>query len=82
MSSKPVRIDRVFPMLNYSKKSGYDWQKLLGAKTVRRNEWLSKTWAKLYFENSCDEYLRNLSTDELMKTKWFEKYGVKEPSFD
>ena len=55
----------------------YDWQKLLGEKTVRRNEWLSKTWAKLYFENSCDEYLRNLSTDELMKTKWFEKYGVK-----
>ena len=33
------------------------------------------------FKNQEDQFLRHLSTEEIMKTRWFEKYGIKEPQF-
>lgn len=70
------------PTFNFSKKSSYDWAKLLGQTTLKRHEWLAEVWTKLYFENQEDDFLRNLSTDDMLKTRWFEKYGVKEPKFN
>jgi hypothetical protein len=75
------RIERPFPAFSSSRRSGYNWEKLLEPKALARNKWLGKTWAELYFQNLDDKFLRYLSTDEIMKTKWFEKYGIKEPQF-
>lgn len=50
-------------------------------KTLERHKWLGKTWTELYFKNQEDQFLRHLSTEEIMKTRWFEKYGIKEPQF-
>lgn len=63
------------------RKNSYNWEKLLKEKVLKRNKWLSEIWTDLYFKNQKDEYLRKLSTEELLNTKWFEKYGIKEPSF-
>ena len=50
-------------------------------KTLARHKWLGKTWTDLYFQNQEDQFLRKLSTDDIVKTRWFEKYGIKEPQF-
>ena len=63
------------------RKSGYDWDELLKPETVLRNQWLVKIWGDLYRQNEEDEFLRKLSTDDMIKTNWFEKYGVKEQYF-
>jgi hypothetical protein len=75
------RAQRSITSINFSRKSIYDWDKLIGSKTLERNKWLVKVWSDLYFANQNDEFLRNLSTDDIMKTKWFEKYGIKEVKF-
>ena len=51
------------------------------SKTLERHKWLTKIWIELYFKNQDDQFIRKLSTDEMMKTRWFEKYGIKEPQF-
>ncbi len=75
------RIERPFPIYTSSRRGGYNWEKILDPKTLARNKWLGKTWADLYFQNLDDKFLRYLSTDDIMKTRWFEKYGIKEPQF-
>lgn len=82
MSPRPSRIDSAISMINFSRKAGYDWDKLLGKKTLQRHEWLAEIWTNLYFQNQEDKFIRNLSTDEILKTRWFEKYGIKEPVFN
>ncbi len=62
------------------KNETYDWEKLLPSKIIKRNKWLGKIWAEIYANNPHDEFIRNLSTDDMYKTKWFEKYGYKEPN--
>ena len=74
-------VRKTFPVVNFSKKAGYDWEKLIEPKTLERHKWLAQTWTNLYFENQEDQFIRNLSTDEIMKTRWFEKYGIREPQF-
>jgi hypothetical protein len=75
-------MQRPYPTLGSSRiRNYYDWEKSMEPKTLERHKWLGKTWTDLYFQNQGDEFLRNLSTEEIMKTKWFEKYGVKEPIF-
>jgi len=81
MNLTRVRPERRLPTYNFSRRGGYDWAKLLGQTTLKRHEWLAQIWTNLYFQNQSDEFLRNLSTDEILKTKWFEKYGIKEPNF-
>ena len=81
MKNSLSRIDEAVSMISFSRRGGYDWDKLIEKQTLKRNEWLSKIWTSLYFQNQEDEFIRNLSTDELLKTRWFEKYGIKEPNF-
>lgn len=75
------RIERPLPRLSSYRRSSYNWEKIMEPKTLERHRWLGKTWTELYFQNQEDQFLRKLSTDEIMKTKWFEKYGIKEPQF-
>lgn len=75
------RVQRAFPVFSSNRRSGYDWEKTMEPKILERHKWLGKTWTDLYFQNQGDSFLRNLSTDEIMKTRWFEKYGIKEPNF-
>lgn len=81
MSPRPSRIDNAISMINFNRRAGYDWDKLLEKKTLQRHEWLAELWTNLYFQNQDDKFIRNLSTDEIIKTRWFEKYGIKEPNF-
>ncbi len=62
------------------RKRSYDWDKLLAPHILKRNIWLGNVWAEIYVKNPYDEFIRNLSTDDMFKTKWFEKFGYKEPS--
>lgn len=62
------------------RKRSYDWDKLLAPHILKRNIWLGNVWAEIYAKNPYDEFIRNLSTDDMFKTKWFEKFGYKEPS--
>jgi len=78
---KMSRLERTFPVIGFSRRMGYDWEKLISSKTLKRHEWLAQIWTNLYFQNQDDQYIRNLSTDEIIKTKWFEKYGIREPQF-
>lgn len=66
-------------MLSHNKV--YDWDRLLPKRVLMRHRWLAKTWREIYSKNPHDEYIRFLSTDDQMNTKWFEKYGYKEPNF-
>ncbi len=75
------RLERTFPVISFSRRMGYDWEKLISPKALKRHEWLAQIWTNLYFQNQEDQYIRNLSTDEIIKTKWFEKYGIREPQF-
>lgn len=75
------RIQRPFPVFNSYRRSEYNWEKIMEPKTLERHKWLGKTWTELYFKNQEDQFLRHLSTEEIMKTRWFEKYGIKEPQF-
>ena len=70
---------RAFPTFNFSNKSTYDWEKTMDPKTLQRHKWLTKIWTELYFQNQEDEFIRKLSTEDMMNTRWFEKYGIKEP---
>lgn len=82
MRHRISRIDSLSPSnLNYRKSVGYDWNRLLAPDVLRRHKWLAQTWINLYIQNPEDDFIRKLSTDELLKTKWYEKYGVKELSF-
>lgn len=82
MRHRISRIDSLNPSnLNYRRSVGYDWNRLLAPEVLRRHKWLAQTWINLYIQNPDDDFIRKLSTDELIKTKWYEKYGVKEPSF-
>lgn len=63
------------------RKTNYDWEKLLRPEVLKRNIWIVKIWGELHKKNPQDEFIRNLSTDDMYKTKWFEKYGYKEPDF-
>lgn len=82
MRHRISRIDDLKPSnLNYRRSVGYDWNKLLAPEVLRRHKWLAQTWINLYIQNPDDEFVRKLSTDELLKSKWYEKYGIKEPSF-
>lgn len=76
------KIGKAIERISYNRKSnGYDWDKLISKETLKRHEWLSMIWTSLYFQNQEDEFIRNLSTDDIVKTRWFEKYGIKEPNF-
>ena len=82
MRHRISRIDDLNPSnLNYRKSVGYDWNRLLAPEVLRRHKWLAQTWINLYIQNPDDEFVRKLSTDELLKSKWYEKYGIKEPNF-
>ena len=74
------RVERSFPLYSFSRRS-YDWEKVMEPKTLARHKWLGKTWTDLYFQNQEDQFLRKLSTDDIVKTRWFEKYGIKVPQF-
>lgn len=74
------RVQRPSPIFS-SYRREYNWEKIMDPKTLARHKWLGKTWTDLYFQNLEDKFLRNLSTEEIMKTRWFEKYGIKEPQF-
>ena len=74
-------IQRTFPKHSLSRRTGYDWEKTMESKTLERHKWLNKIWTELYFKNQEDQFIRKLSTDDMMKTRWFEKYGIKEPQF-
>ena len=74
------RVERSFPLYSFSRRS-YDWEKVMEPKTLARHKWLGKTWTDLYFQNQEDQFLRKLSTDDNVKTRWFEKYSIKEPQF-
>ena len=74
------RVERSFPLYSFSRRS-YDWEKVMEPKTLARHKWLGKTWPDLYFQNQEDQFLRKLSSDDIVKTRWFEKYGIKEPQF-
>lgn len=63
------------------RRASYDWDKLIDEKTLKRHQWLAETWRKIYSQHPNDLYIRKLSTDDLLNTKWYEKYGVKEPNF-
>ena len=78
---KSNRVDRVYPVIGYSRKVGYNWEKLISKSTLNRHKWLAEVWTKLYFENPGDDFIINLTTDEITKTRWFEKYGIREPQF-
>lgn len=71
--------EQVFPRRNL--KNHYDWNKLLSEKKRNRNRWLVTVWMELYIKYPHDEYIRKLPTTEMDETKWFEKYGYKEPIF-
>lgn len=58
-----------------------NWEQITDKRTLNRHKWLSQIWADLYIKNPNDDFIRKLSTDELMKTNWFEHYGIKEPNF-
>ncbi|MDD2896858.1 MAG: hypothetical protein PHG81_12650 [Aliarcobacter sp.] len=75
------RPQNPFPIFSSYRRNEYNWEKIMNPKTLARNKWLGKTWTDLYFQNQGDDYLRFLSTDDIISTKWFEKYGVKEPQF-
>lgn len=75
------KIQKPLSLYGVGKKSAYDWEKTMDPKVLARHRWLVETWSNLYFSNLEDKFLRTLSTDDIMKTKWFEKYGVREPSF-
>ena len=82
MRHRISRISSLNPSnLNYRKSVGYDWNRLLKPDVLRRHKWLAQTWINLYIQNPDDEFVRKLSTDELLKSKWYEKYGIKEPNF-
>ena len=82
MRHRISRIDDLNPSnLNYRKSVGYDWNRLLAPEVLRRHKWLAQTWINLYIQNPDDDFVRKLSTDELLKSKWYEKYGIKEPIF-
>lgn len=84
---KKSRIDLDFDISRVMKRTkplvvrnkAYDWNKLLSPEVLKRNIWLSNVWAEIYSKNPQDEFIRKLSTDDMLKTKWFEKYGFKEP---
>lgn len=59
----------------------YDWDKQLPKVVYERNKWLGKVWGEIYIQNPRDEFIRFLSTDDMLHTKWFEKYGYIEPDF-
>ncbi len=81
MKHRISRIDRLNPSnFNYRRSVGYDWNRLLAPEILRRHKWLAQTWINLYIQNPEDDFIRKLSTDELLKTKWYEKYGIKEPA--
>ena len=75
------RLERAFPVHSLSRRVGYDWEKTMDPKTLQRHKWLTKIWTELYFQNQEDEFIRKLSTEDMMNTRWFEKYGIKEPQF-
>ncbi len=75
------RLDSALPIYRSIGKVNYDWEKIMDKKTLERHKWLSKTWIDLYSQNPNDMFIRKLSTDDMIKTKWFEKYGIKEPNF-
>lgn len=75
------RVQRQFPVFSSARRGSYNWEKIMEPKTLERHRWLGKTWTELYFQNQEDLFLRKLSTDDIMKTRWFEKYGIKEPQF-
>ena len=75
------RLDSAFPIYRSTRRSGYDWEKSMDKKTLERHKWLTKIWIELYSKNPDDMFVRKLSTDDMMKTRWFEKYGIKEPHF-
>lgn len=82
MRHRTSRISSLKPSnSNYRRSVGYDWNRLLAPEVLRKHKWLAQTWINLYIQNPEDDFIRKLSTDELLKTKWYEKYGVKEPSF-
>lgn len=59
----------------------YVWEKILPKRTLKRHKWLAQTWRDIYSLNPNDEFIRFLSTEDMLHTKWFEKYGYKEPDF-
>ncbi len=85
---KKSRIDLDFDLTKVIKKTKplvtknrtYDWDKLLPPEILKRNIWLAEIWAEIHKQNPQDEFIRKLSTDDMFKTKWFEKYGYKEPT--
>lgn len=74
-------LEKSFYNISFNRRVGYDWEKIMDSKTLKRHKWLSELWTELYFKNQDDGFIRNLSTDEILKTRWFEKYGIKEPQF-
>ncbi len=66
---------------SFSSCRTYDWEKHLPKEVYERNKWLGNVWGEIYLKNPRDEFIRFLSTDDMLYTKWFEKYGYKEPDF-
>ena len=59
-----------------------NWENFLSKKDLKRNKWSVEEWSKLYAQNIDDLYIRKMSTDELHKGLWLEKYGLVEPNFE
>lgn len=41
---KTSRVDRVYPVIGYSRKVGYNWDKLINKSTLSRHKWLAQIW--------------------------------------
>lgn len=81
MQNIKTKRDKQLPTFNLFVKNKYDWEKMMCPLKLKRNRWLVETWMSLYIKHPEDEFIRKLSTKDLDETKWFEKYGFKEPKF-
>lgn len=61
----------------YKRSQKYEWDKILSKEQIDKNKWLAEIWIDLYTRFPDDEYIRKLSTDEMLNTNWYEQYGFK-----